>query len=126
MTKFAVLRHYEAVSVDVDCLVQLYASAGEVGAEEIIVRTVDDIGTALSAIGRLAGDADYDGLSTVAMRVAVLAQDIGLTGIGIVALDVAETSGRADVAGLEATLARLSRVAHGALATVWDLHRAVR
>lgn len=126
MAGFAILRHEEGVSLDVERLVALYANAGEKGAEAVIARTVDDIGCRLAEIGRFAEEGRYAHLSRTAARAAALARTIGMATMARVALDVADASTRADLPALEATVARLFRVADAAMSTVWDLHRAVR
>lgn len=126
MAGFAILRHEEGVSLDVERLVALYTKAGEKGAEAVIARTVDDIGCRLAEIARLAEEGRYAQLSRTATRAAALAATIGMSTLSQVAAGVADASMRTDLSALEATVARLFRVADAAMSTVWDLHRAVR
>jgi hypothetical protein len=121
VAKLAVLHHEEGVRVNPDCLVALYAELGEAGAERVVARAMEEMNARLSEMQRFADDGDLVGLMRSARVVVKMADQIGLTSLAMVALDVITATRAGDHAGQAATLARLLRIGDRSLNAVWDL-----
>lgn len=110
----------EAVRFDPRRLADLYRSMGEIGAENILCDTMEELTIQLVRIDKLGKRARIADVREIAERIAPRAEQIGLIGLGRVARDVAECVRNADHAGFAATLARLSRMGDKSLSAIWD------
>lgn len=111
--------------MDTDALVRLYAQAGDAGAEDVMARTVAAIVGLLADIGRAACEMQFRRLCHAALRLADQSDSIGMTSLALAARHLATASTQQDETAVEATLARLHRLADVSFAAVWNLRAAV-
>lgn len=121
MAKLAVLRHEEGVRLNSDYLVALYSRLGEAGAELFMVQALEELSVRLRDMQRFTDADDPEELMRNARRVALAADQIGMSSLARVARDVAQAVGAGDVPGQAATIARMMRIADRSLTAVWDM-----
>lgn len=121
MAKLAVLRHEEGVGLNPDCLVALYADLGEAGAEQVVVRAMEQLNARLTEIQRFVDIGDRAALIRSARLLIKVAEQIGMTTFARVAEDVVTTAENGDPVAEAATLARLMRIGDRSLSAIWDL-----
>ncbi|PKP70958.1 MAG: hypothetical protein CVT82_04120 [Alphaproteobacteria bacterium HGW-Alphaproteobacteria-4] len=121
MADISVLHHQEGVRLDPDRVVALYAELGEVGAEAVMCRSIEELAVQLAALQKAARAADAGALVEAAGRLGRLAEQIGMVSLARVAGDVAKAALGGDAAGMAATLARLVRIGDRSLTAVWDM-----
>ncbi len=119
--EITVLRHDEAVRLDPDCLLELYASLGERRAERVVAAAMAEIAARMGELDRHVATGDAAGAARCADRLVAVARQIGMTGLARVATDVVAATSAADNAARAATVARLGRLGHRSLAAVWDI-----
>ncbi|WP_138470953.1 hypothetical protein [Poseidonocella sp. HB161398] len=101
-------------------LADLYRTMGEIGAENVLCDTMEELTIQLVRIEKLGRRAKFDDVREIAERIAPKAEQIGLAGLGNVARAVADCVRNGDLAGFAATLARLSRMGDKSLSAIWD------
>lgn len=111
----------EDVAVNNDRLGALYAQMGEVSAEDILCRAMEELALRMSHCERLFRTDDHAGLRKSARSLIAIADQIGMDVLARVAGDVTYCIDRQDTVGLAATLNRLMRTGEGSLTAVWDL-----
>ena len=111
----------EAVAVNNDRLGALYAQMGELSAEDILCRAMEELALRMSHCERLYRTDDHAGLRKSARSLIAIAEQIGMDVLARVAADVTYCIDRKDTVGLAATLNRLMRTGEGSLTAVWDL-----
>ncbi|MGS4946359.1 hypothetical protein ACVDG3_12830 [Meridianimarinicoccus sp. RP-17] len=114
------LEFEEAVAIDPERLARLYADLGDRDADRMICDAMEDLALALARIGRAYAARDLDAIAHLAQGMERLSARIGLAKLEQVAESVRICAARGDVPGLDATLARLSRVGDRSLSAVWD------
>ena len=107
----------EAVAVNNDRLGALYAQMGEVSAEDILCRAMEELALRMSHCERLFRTDDHAGLRKSARSLIAIADQIGMDVLARVAGDVTYCIDRRDTVGLN----RLMRTGEGSLTAVWDL-----
>jgi len=117
----AILRHEERVRLNQDSLATLCAELGEAGAERVILRAMEDLGARLSELQRLADEGQPVSVARNARRMAKLADQVGLSTLANVAIDVGQAAEAGDDAAQAATLARLVRIGEHSLIAVWHV-----
>ncbi len=110
----------EAVRFEPRKLADLYRTLGEIGAENVLCDTMEELTIQLVRIEKLGRRARFDDVREIAERIAPKAEQIGLSGLGGVARAVADCVRNGDLAGFAATLARLSRMGDKSLTAIWD------
>lgn len=108
----------ESVRVDHEPLTRLYAALGAEGAEEVIMRAIEDISHRLSRIEADHHACAFDRLERGTRMVAAVSAPIGLGDLSRIAAHVADCIARSDAAALGATVARLIRLGRGAMLDV--------
>jgi len=114
------LEFEEAVTLDPERLARLYADLGDRDADRLICDAMEDLALSLARIGRAYAARDLDAIARLAQDMEWLSARIGLGKLEKVAESVRICAARGDVPGLDATLARLSRVGDRSLSAVWD------
>ncbi len=112
----------ETAGIDPERLAQLYAELGEREADRVICDAMEDLALSLARIGRAYAARDRDRIVALAAGLERVCARIGLGKLERVAQGVRICAARGDVPGLDATLARLSRVGDRSLSAVWDPH----
>lgn len=115
-----VLEQVETACVDSDRLDALYRNLGPAAAEDLVCRAVEELAIAITYAGDLYAEGRTDRLRETMVEVGNIAEQIGLTGLSLVAGHVADTIDQGDAAALAATLDRLIRVGERSLTAVWD------
>lgn len=112
----------EAVGIDPERLARLYAELGDREADRVICDAMEDLALSLARIGRAYAARDHGGIVALAQGMEQVCARVGLGKLERVAQSVRICAARGDVPGLDATLARLSRVGDRSLSAVWDPH----
>lgn len=116
------LEFNETAGIDPERLVLLYADLGGREADRVICDAMEDLALFLARIGRAYAAKDRDGIVVLAESMEEVCARVGLGKLERVAQSVRICAARCDVPGLDATLARLSRVGDRTLSAVWDPH----
>lgn len=112
--------HNETVRLDPGKLSELYAQLGEVGAEDVICRAIEELAVRLSHCERLWRQNDMPNLRKSARSLIAIADQIGMSAMAGIARDVTCVIDDEDHAATAATLFRLLRVGERSLTAVWD------
>lgn len=115
------IRLKEAVHVDQDRLAALYAELGDIGAEDVVCRAMEEMALRLSHCNRLYTARNYDDLRKCARSLIAIGDQIGMHALTRVANDVIATIDAGDGPAVSATLARLIRIGEQSLTAIWDL-----
>jgi|TARA_R110002049_G_scaffold44333_5_gene130046 hypothetical protein len=115
------IRPTEHVSVDQDRLGALYAQLGEVGAEDVVCRAMEELALRMSSCDRLYRAQDWVGLRKATHTLIAIADQVGMQALSPVAQDVILCIDTSDAVGLAATLSRLIRIGERSLTAIWDL-----
>lgn len=111
----------ETVRLDPDRLGGLYHQLGEIGAEDVVCRAIEELAVRLSHCERLWRQQDHAGLRKCTKSLIGIAEQIGMTALARVAGDVTFAIDNGDTPAVGATLFRLLRVGERSLTAVWDL-----
>ncbi len=120
MSQTTRLRPEEPVRLERDRLAALYASVGEVQAEEIICRAMEELAMRLALMERAYAACEMQALAKGARGLVAIAEQVGMTCLAKVAGDVAICADERDSPALAATLSRLMRISDRSLTAVWD------
>jgi hypothetical protein len=115
------LEQKESVRLDPERLGGLYRQLGEVAAEDMICRAIEELALRLTHCETLWRRQDGPGLRKAARSLIAIADQIGMTTLARVAADVTAAADANDAAALGATLFRLMRIGEKSLTAVWDL-----
>jgi len=121
VAKVITLDQKETVRLDPDRLGNLYRQLGEAGAEDVVCRAIEELAIRLAHCERLWRDQDHGGLRKCARSLIAISEQIGMTALARVAVDVTDTIDRGDGSAVGATLFRLLRIGERSLTAVWDL-----
>ncbi|MBE3639370.1 hypothetical protein [Mangrovicoccus algicola] len=110
----------EAVRFDPRRLADLYRTMGEIGAENVLCDTMEELTIQLVRIEKLGRRARLQEVREIAERIAPRAEQIGLAGLAGAARAVADCVRLGDRTGAVATMARLSRMGDKSLSAIWD------
>lgn len=122
MSSIVDLWQEEPLTLDPERLADIYIEMGERQAQVVVLRAAEDLRLARQRLHGLLRSERLSCLSRAALRMAILAESLGLSSLERVARDVAVVSERHDHMALSATLARLDRVSERSLKIVTDLH----
>lgn len=120
MAQLTRLRPDEPVLLERGRLAELYASAGEFQAEEIICRAMEELALRLALMERAYSARELPAVAKCARGLVAIADQVGMAKLAAVARDVASCAEHGDAAALGATLARLMRISDRSLTAVWD------
>ncbi len=115
------LRFKENVRLDSDRLNQLIRNLSQADAEDIICRTVAELGSLINKCEQAYQQHDSTSLSRQVAAVARTAGQLGMTKLQRIAMHVTQTLAQGDPTATAATLARLVRVGDLSLCAVWDV-----
>lgn len=111
----------ETVRVDHDKLGALYAELGEIAAEDVVCRAMEELALRLSHCSRLHTAGQWSELRKCVRSLIAISEQIGMRFLARVAGDVIETLDAGDAPAVAATLARLLRIGEQSLTAIWDL-----
>lgn len=121
MSEITQLKPTEQVRVDSDQLSGLYANLGEVAAEDVVCRAMEELALRLAHCDRLYRNEQWVELRKSSRSLIAIADQIGMGKLSRVAGDVTECIDTHDHTALSATLSRLLRIGEGSLSAIWDL-----
>lgn len=121
MANITVLVFEEKVRLDSDRLAELYVQLGEVGAQDVVCRAMEELAVRLTKVNE--AFIGYKGreLRKGSKGLIGIAEQIGMQRLADVARDVCNCADENDPVALGATLARLLRIGDSSLTAVWDL-----
>ena len=97
----------------------MFADKGEVEAEEIICRVLEDIAYRLDAVQKAQREHAFGDLSQPVRRIAQIAKQLGLTEVSLSATHMADAALAQDGIAVNAIAARLERAFDHAVTEVW-------
>lgn len=115
------IRPTEIVRVDSDKLGRLYMDMGDVAAEEVVCRAMEELALRLAHCDRLYRADNMDDLRKSSRSLIAIADQIGMSKLARVAGNVTECIDEQNHVALAATLGRLMRIGEGSLTAIWDL-----
>lgn len=121
MTNVVELCPAELVELEGERLGALAADLGEVRAERVLSRAMEEIGVRLARVQAAYHSGDESRLKKHAQGLAAIAGQIGMNDLVRVARDMADLTERVDPAAQAAVAARLSRVAEDSMLAIWDV-----
>jgi NAD(P)H-nitrite reductase large subunit len=116
------LYHCEDVRLDRDRLRILAADLGEIGAERVIGRAIEEIAVRLTRIENAYAEGDVRRVAKGARSLIAIADQTGLSTVRDIAADVTALCSDDSGAALGACVSRLIRVGEMSLVTIWDVH----
>lgn len=121
VTKVIALVQNETVRLDSGRMAGLYTQLGEIAAEDVVCRAIEELAVRLSHCERQWRASDLAALRKGARSLIAIAEQIGMTTLARVAGDVTASVDARDDAAIGATLCRLVRIGERSLTAVWDL-----
>ena len=115
------IRPTEQVAVDREQLGLLYTQLGEVGAEDVVCRAMEELALRMAHCDRLYRTRDRFGLRKAVHGLVAIADQIGMALVSQVARDVVTCIDQDEDIALAATLSRLIRVGERSLNAIWEL-----
>ncbi len=119
--EITVLTQNEAVRLDADRLEDLFRQMGDISAEDIVCRAMEELATRLAQTERHFRKGDVAAMRKSARSMVAISEQIGMTMLAKVARDVTHCVDTADHAALAAVLARLIRIGETSLTEIWEL-----
>ncbi len=121
MEKVITLILAEQVRLDPERLSTLYHQMGEANAEDVVCRAVEEMAVRMARCEKYWREGNWPGLRKDVRSLVAIANQVGMTRLSCVALDVTTAIDNNDAVAAAATLARLLRVGERSLTAVWDL-----
>ena len=115
------IKPQESVAVDSERLKALYAQLGDVSAEDVVCRTMEELALRLSFCDRLHRTTALVELRKSVRSLIAIADQIGMSAVSEVAVHVTNCIDQNDRIALAATMGRLTRVGEESLTAIWDL-----
>lgn len=106
--------------LDPDRLGALYSQLGEVGAEHLICRAMEELAVRMAHCERLHRQSDWLELRKSARSLVAIADQIGMHMLSRVATDVTMAIDDNNTVAIASTLARLLRIGERSLTAIWD------
>lgn len=110
----------EPARMDHERVSRLFADLGPDAAEAVVTRALEELAVRLGNLDRLLCEGDLERLRKSARGMAAIADQLGMTALARVALDVTACVDAGDSVALAAVLARLDRLGERSLLAVWD------
>ena len=115
------LAQNEAVRLDSEKLEALYNQLGDVSAEDVVCRAMEELALRLSQTERQFRSGDRDEMRKSARSIAAISEQIGMGALAKVASDLRRCAESGDYVAQAAVLARLIRVGERSLTEIWEL-----
>lgn len=116
-----VLAQNESAWVDQARLAMLQAHLGSRGAEELLCRNIRELGDLLARMNDAFVQSNHAEIQYGVADMLRICDQIGLTGLGLVATDVGHCANSGDSVALAATMARLMRIGDRSLSELCEL-----
>ncbi len=111
----------ESVSVDQERLAELYTELGEISAEDVVCRAMEELALRLTYCDRLHRTSAWPDLRKSAKSLIAIADQIGMSAVSSAAEHVIDCIDQNDAVALAATLGRMIRIGEESLTVIWDL-----
>ena len=121
MAEVTVLAQNEAVRLDAEKLEALYSQLGDVSAEDIVCRAMEELAVRLAQTERFYREGRRAEMRKSARSISAIAEQIGMEMLARVAGHVRLCIDDGDETALAAVLARLIRAGERSLTEVWEL-----
>ncbi len=121
MEHVTLLRQNEVVRLNPDRLEELYQQLGEAGAEDVVCRALEELAARLSHTERCFREMRHQDMRKSARSLVAISEQIGMSLLAQVALDVTFCIDAGDKIALSSTMARLLRIGERSLTEIWDL-----
>ena len=115
------IKPQESVAVDSERLKALYAQLGDVSAEDVVCRAMEELALRLSFCDRLHRTTALVELRKSVRSLIAIADQIGMSAVSEVAVHVTNCIDQNDRIALAATMGRLTRFGEESLTAIWDL-----
>ena len=115
------LEQDEAVRLDSERLAELYVQLGEIGAEDVVCRAMEELAARLSHVERCRHEQKLPEMRKTARSLIAISEQLGMAVLARVAGDVTRCIDDQDHIALAAVLARMLRVGERSLREIWDL-----
>ena len=116
-----ILAQNEVVRVDAEKLEALYRQLGDISAEDILCRAMEELAIKLARIERLYRESRHAEMRKTARMIVAISEQIGMQLLSRVASDVTRCIDDGDETALAAVLARLIRTGERSLTEIWEL-----
>ncbi|MDQ2089634.1 hypothetical protein [Marimonas arenosa] len=121
MAEVTILAQDEAVRLDAEKLEALYRQLGDVSAEDIVCRAMEELAVKLAQVERHYREGRAGEMRKTARMIVAIAEQIGMQMLARVAGDAVRCLDHRDEIALAAVLARLIRTGERSLTEVWEL-----
>ena len=111
----------DRIAVDRHQLSQLFTQLGEAGAEDVVLRAMEELALRLTHCEQLLRSQSLTDLRKCARSMIAIAEQVGMNTLACVARDVTYCVDSGDPVALTATTARLVRTGERSLSEIWDL-----
>jgi hypothetical protein len=115
------LRPKDHVTQDAEPIATIYRNLGATSAEQVVTRALTELAMTMAGLASLIRDHQLADVDRQLRRLQRMAENLGMTSLGLVAGDVRLCLGRGDVTGFAAVWARLLRVAERSMVTDREL-----
>ncbi len=120
VTEVTVLAQDEAVRLDAEKLEALYSQLGDVSAEDIVCRAMEELAVRLAQTERFYRESRRVEMRKSARSISAIAEQIGMQMLARVAGHVRHCIDEGDETALAAVLARLIRAGERSLSEIWE------
>lgn len=110
------LMHKERVRQDAEAIATMYRNLGTVSAEQVVTRALGEMALTMAGLSAQLRSHEMNDVVRQLRRLQRIAENLGMTSLGLVAGDARTCFDRADTTGFAAVWARLLRIAERSLA----------
>jgi len=115
------LAQNEAVRLDSEKLEALYRQLGDISAEDVVCRAMEELALRLSQVERHFRMGEIEDMRKGARSIAAISEQIGMAALSRVAQQLHLCAQTPDTVAQAAVLARLIRVGERSLTEIWEL-----
>jgi len=121
LEQISILAPQERVGLNHEQLQGLFEDLGEVGAEDVVCRAMEELAVRLAHAEKRYRDGERADMVHVVRSLVAIAEQVGMSTVARVAGDVCQCARQGNEVGLAATFARLVRIGERSLSAIWDL-----
>lgn len=120
MQQVTMLAMSEPVQLDADKLEELYEQLGDVAAEDVVCRAMEELAVKLAQVDRLYRSRQIEEMRKTARSMGAIAGQVGMNMLARVASDVMRCVDTGDATALAAVVQRLMRTGESSLMQIWQ------
>ncbi|WP_439111323.1 hypothetical protein [Lentibacter sp.] len=120
MQQVTMLAMSEPVQLDADKLEELYEELGDVAAEDVVCRAMEELAVKLAQVDRLYRSHQIEPMRKTARSMGAIAAQVGMNMLARVAADVTRCVDAGDATALAAVVQRLMRTGESSLTQIWQ------